>query len=125
MMQTTVQPEPAPPALEQVEQTQPAPTRTVDSIANLSTHLLSANPPNYPVESRRRRETGTVVLLVVVDEGGRVSAISIAKSSGAERLDKAALNAVRHWRWSPTNIEGRPSQVSGLVRIPFELKENH
>ncbi|MDR7920481.1 energy transducer TonB, partial [Escherichia coli] len=64
------------------------------------------------------------VLMVVVDEGGRVRDISIATSSGVERLDKAALNAVRRWRWSPTIVDGRPSQVRGLVRIPFELKEN-
>jgi protein TonB len=44
--------------------------------------------------------------MVVVDEEGRVSAISVAASSGADRLDKAALNAVRRWRWSPTMIDG-------------------
>jgi len=93
------------------------------ALVNLDTRLLSAEPPRYPVESRRRRETGTVVLLVVVDEEGRVSAISVAESSGSDRLDKVALAAVRRWRWSATVIEGRPSKVRGLVRIPFELRE--
>ncbi|WP_321163790.1 energy transducer TonB [Sphingomonas sp. Leaf67] len=39
-----------------------------------------------------------------------------------DRLDKAALGAVRRWRWSPTIVDGRPAQVKGFVRIPFELR---
>jgi protein TonB len=120
-IQTTTTSEPEPPTPVKAEETKPVPPQAPDTLVNLNTRLLSADPPRYPVESRRRRETGTVVLLVVVDEGGRVSAISVATSSGVDRLDKAALNAVRRWRWSPTIIDGRPSQVRGLVRIPFEL----
>ena len=124
-IQTTPEAEPAPPApVKAAQDAKPAPARASDALANLNTRLISADPPRYPVESRRLREMGTVVLMVVVDEGGRVRDSSIATSSGVERLDKAALNAVRRWRWSPTIVDGRPSQVRGLVRIPFELKEN-
>jgi protein TonB len=122
-IQITPKTEPEPPAPVKTEETKSPPSRAADTLVNLSTRLLSAEPPRYPIESRRRRETGTVVLMVVVDEEGRVSAISVATSSGADRLDKAALNAVRRWRWSPTMIDGRPSQVRGLVRIPFKLKD--
>lgn len=124
VIHTTPKPEPAEQASVKVEQVSSAPIRPAVTATSLSTQLLSANPPNYPAESRRRRETGTVVLLVVIDEKGRVSAISVAESSGAERLDKAALNAVRNWRWSPMIVEGQPIQVRGLVRIPFKLKDN-
>lgn len=121
---TVPRPEPAPPTPVKAEEPAPAPPRAAETMVNLNTRLLSADPPRYPVEARRRRETGTVVLLVVVDEQGRVSAISVATSSGVDRLDKAALAAVRRWRWSPTIIGGQASQVKGLVRIPFELKES-
>lgn len=89
---------------------------------NLATRLIAAPPPRYPVESRRKREAGTVTLLVVVGEDGRVEAISISQSSGFERLDRAALSAARRWRWSPTMIAGQAVRMSGLVRIPFELR---
>ncbi len=118
---TKLEPTPQPPPV-QAEETKSAPPRDTETMVNLSTRLLSAEPPRYPTEARRRRETGTVVLMVVVNEEGRVAAISIADSSGVDRLDKAALSAVRQWRWSPTIIDGRPSEVRGLVRIPFELK---
>lgn len=114
----TLQPSPV-----QAEETRSTPARDVETMVNLSTRLVSATPPRYPTESRRRRETGIVVLMVVVDQEGRVAAISIADSSGVDRLNKAALSAVRQWRWSPTIVDGRPIQVRGLVRIPFELKE--
>ena len=37
------------------------------------------------------------------------------------RLDKAALDAVRRWRWSPMLRDGQAVAVRGLVEIPFTL----
>lgn len=122
-LQTTAKPEPPLPMPVKVEDASPAPSQKAEMLMNLNTRLLSADPPRYPIESRRRREIGIVVLMVVVDEEGRVGSISIAESSGVDRLDKAALTAVRRWQWSPTVVDGRPIEVRGLVRIPFELKE--
>lgn len=90
--------------------------------ADLSTRLLSAPPPRYPLEARRRREQGTVVLNVLLSIDGRVFEISVDRSSGSDRLDKAALAAVSRWRWSPTLQSGIPTMVRGLVTIPFELQ---
>ena len=54
------------------------------------------NPaPAYPVFAKRAREQGVVMLRVRVDAAGKVEEIAIHKSSGSERLDKAALAAVR------------------------------
>lgn len=90
--------------------------------ADLSTRLLSAPPPRYPLEARRRREQGTVVLNVLLSIDGRVFEISVDRSSGSDRLDNAALAAVSRWRWSPTLQGGIPTMVRGLVTIPFELQ---
>jgi periplasmic protein TonB len=48
--------------------------------------------------------------------------VSVARSSGFDRLDKAALDAVRRWRWSPTLRDGAPVSVRGTVDIPFVLQ---
>ncbi|MEW9855024.1 energy transducer TonB [Novosphingobium sp. M1R2S20] len=88
---------------------------------DLSSKVLSAQPPAYPLESRRRREQGTVKLLVLVGPDGRVSDIEIAGSSGSQRLDKAALSAVRRWRWAPLEQNGQGVAVRGYVTIPFVL----
>lgn len=98
----------------------PAPPSTVTSDA-LGTRMISGNPPRYPVESRRKKEQGTVELLLILGTDGRVETISVARSSGFGRLDEAALNAVRRWRWAPTLQGGTPVKVRGVVEIPFVL----
>ncbi len=92
------------------------------AVDSLAAKLISAAPPRYPIESRRKREMGTVILSVTVGEDGRVETISVHQSSGFERLDRAALGAVRQWRWLSTTIDGQAVRVRGLVRIPFELR---
>lgn len=93
-----------------------------DRVADLDAKAVTVIAPRYPVESRRRREEGTVVLAVSVTIDGSVGDIRVAKSSGFERLDKAALDAVRHWRWSPTTRDRVPVEVRGTVDIPFVLQ---
>lgn len=99
----------------------PAPPSTVNA-ADLMARMVSGKPPRYPIESRRKHEQGTVVLQLVLGLDGRVASIAIAQSSGIKRLDDAALDAVRGWRWEPMIRNGAPVQVKGLVEIPFVLK---
>ena len=88
---------------------------------DLSSQVLSAKPPVYPVEARRAREQGTVKLVVLVGIDGRVLDVRVATSSGSPRLDEAALKAVRRWRWSPQKQNGVPAVVRGTVPVTFNL----
>lgn len=108
---------PAPP-------TPPAPPALPSTVSSdsLGTRMVSGAPPRYPVESRRKKEQGTVELLLVLGIDGAVEAISVVRSSGFARLDDAALSAVRRWRWQPTSRNGAPVKVKGVVEIPFVLK---
>lgn len=98
-----------------------APPSTVQS-NDLSTRMLSGKPPRYPIDSRRKHEQGTVLLSLTLGLDGKVSMINIAKSSGFARLDDAARDAVRNWRWAPTIRDGQAVMVRGLVEIPFMLQ---
>jgi protein TonB len=98
----------------------PAAASTLDG-GDLSSKVLFAKPPTYPTESRRAREQGTVKLLVLVGTDGTVKDIQVAGSSGSQRLDRAALQAVKRWRWSPTMSGGTATSVRGYVTIPFVL----
>ena len=58
--------------------------------------------PEYPPASRRAGEAGTVTLQVFVQENGRAGEVKVAKSSGFEKLDEAAVKEVqRNWRFVP------------------------
>ena len=99
----------------------PAPPSMVSS-ADLGTRMISGRPPRYPLQSRRAREQGVVELMLVLGFDGAVENISISSSSGFERLDEAAMQAVRRWRWEPTLSGGEPVKVRGVVSIPFQLE---
>jgi protein TonB len=92
-----------------------APAAVSAPAKEISAIPIDIRVPSYPIESRRRHEQGTVVLLVALQANGRVQDVSVYKSSGSPRLDQAAREAVRRWRWAP-GIEG------GTVPIPFVLK---
>lgn len=113
---------PAAPAPSPVVATSPAPAPPQQvSGGDLSSTMIHAPKPRYPVESRRKREQGTVQLTLVLGTDGKVASVRVSRSSGHYRLDEAALKAVRNWRWSPTLRDGVPVQVTGTLALPFEL----
>ncbi len=79
------------------------------------------NPrPQYPWISRRRGEQGRVVLEVAVAADGRAKEVRVKRSSGFARLDRAALAAVRAWRFSPALRGGRA--VAGRIDVPIAFR---
>lgn len=99
----------------------PAPPSIVQG-GDLGTQMVAGKPPRYPVESRRRHEQGTVVLTITLSVDGGVDSIVVSQSSGSSRLDDAARDAVKGWRWKPTMRGGQPVRIKGLVEIPFILR---
>lgn len=81
------------------------------------------NPaPAYPVFAKRAREQGVVTLRVRVDASGNVESVELQHSSGSERLDRAALAAVRQWRFVPARQGDRPVAGVAIVPINFQLE---
>ncbi|TVP83752.1 MAG: energy transducer TonB [Thioalkalivibrio sp.] len=83
---------------------------------------LNNPPPEYPRISQRRREQGTVVLWVSVAADGSPVNWRVERSSGHERLDDAALEAVSGWRFEPARRGNRPVAASVLVPMEFRLQ---
>lgn len=78
------------------------------------------NPaPAYPPLSRRLREEGTVLLRVHVDASGKPAQIELKQSSGHTRLDQAALETVRQWRFTPARLG--ENAVAGWVIVPLSF----
>lgn len=79
----------------------------------------TGQPPRYPLESRRAGEQGKTVLAVLVDRTGRIQAIEVRQSSGYRRLDDAAIEAVKTWRFLPRAIAGRYVATWVVVPVVF------
>ncbi|MET0240523.1 MAG: energy transducer TonB [Sphingobium sp.] len=127
MVPTVPDPQPMPPTPPVATQSSappspPAPPSVIQG-GDLGSRMVTGKPPQYPTDSRRKREQGTVVLSLTLGYDGRVATISINQSSGFSRLDNAALDAVRKWRWEPIMRGGQAVMVKGLVEIPFVLKD--
>ena len=86
---------------------------------------LSNSAPEYPALSRRIGEQGLVVLNVFVNIDGQVEKIEIKDSSGYNRLDMAALETVKKWRFIAA--KNHDQLVSSLVQVPvnFVLEKNN
>jgi len=81
--------------------------------------LASNAPPVYPPEARATGRTGTVVLKVVVYADGTVGDIHVVE--GEEPFVRAAVQAVKSWRYEPARLKGQPVAVYREIRIPFKL----
>lgn len=80
------------------------------------------NPaPDYPPMSRRLGEEGRVLMKVLVAADGTATHVQIEKSSGSERLDKAAINAVKRWQFLPAKKNNQPLSAYVLVPVKFSL----
>jgi protein TonB len=83
---------------------------------------LDNPPPEYPRMSQRRGEEGTVLLWVAVAADGRPVDWRVERSSGHERLDRAALDAVAGWRFEPARRGRLPVAATVLVPMEFRLQ---
>lgn len=77
--------------------------------------------PEYPTESRRRGEEGTVVLSVEILANGTHGSISIVTSSGFSRLDQAAIAALENARYTPARLNHQPVNSTKIFPIRFKL----
>ena len=81
------------------------------------------NPaPAYPASAKRLGEAGTVTLRVLVNPHGRAESVEVERSSGYRRLDRAALDAVRKWKFVPAKQGDQAIAAWVLVPLNFELK---
>ena len=103
---------PAPPA-------PPAPPRV--DLPSSSADYLNNPPPPYPPLSRRMGEQGQVVVRARIEVNGTASQAEIRSSSGYERLDQAALQTVKRWRYVPGKRGGVPEAMWFNIPIRFVL----
>ena len=81
--------------------------------------LANLVEPIYPPDARQARLEGTVKLHIVIGTNGEVE--SFHSLSGPDSLARAAMIAVREWRYSPTLLNGKPVEMQEDVTFVFRL----
>jgi len=76
----------------------------------------------YPSFSKRSGEQGEVVVRLIIDESGSVEDVALLRSSTYPRLDRAASEIGKRYRFKPFLVNGSPARISTNLLIKFNLK---
>jgi TonB family protein len=102
------------------DQTPQRPNPATVHVKAQSMHLVSKVSPVYPLEAKKDRLTGTVILAGIIGKDGAVERLDVKKSLRAD-CDQSALDAVRQWRYEPFLLNGKPVEVETAITITFSL----
>jgi protein TonB len=117
---TTVKPVAPPPVVREVAPA-PAPVAAPVHVPPVVDAAHSCRPPEYPPMARRNEETGIVTLQFLIDVDGRVIGSKVEGSSGHQRLDEAARQALSLCRFKPGTVDGKPEQSWARMRYEWKI----
>ena len=83
--------------------------------------LLSGPRPIYPQIAKAARVEGVVKLAAVISRDGTMLDLHVV--SGPPLLIQAALDAVRHWVFRPTTLNGEVVEVATDIEVTFTLQK--
>jgi protein TonB len=107
-----------------VQQAQNAPKAqaAIDpAVLAASLKRLRAPSPDYPQNALAQKISGSVTLQFTVSTSGEPRDVRVVEATPPGVFDSAALNAIRHWRYAPTVINGTPVEVPVRTLMRFEL----
>jgi TonB family protein len=81
--------------------------------------LLSRVSPVYPDQAQTQRIQGRVVVEAMVMEDGSIGELKVVQ--GHPMLAQSAVEAVKHWRYQPFVLDGKPIQRETTITIDFKL----
>ncbi len=80
--------------------------------------LIHRVDPAYPPEARQAHLEGTIALDVVVGRDGSV--VSMHALNGPDVLARAAMDALRWWKFEPYRVNGEAAVVETTVAVEFK-----
>jgi periplasmic protein TonB len=100
----------------------PAPTvqRVRVSSGVTNGRLIYRVEPTYPPLAQQAHIQGAVVLAAFIDRGGNVQSLQVV--SGHPLLVRAAIDAVKQWRYQPLLVNGQPIEVETTVTVNFHVR---
>ena len=109
---------PSPPAAPATTNRPPEPVR-VGGVIRTPTKIRNVEPV-YPQLARLSRVQGIVIIEATIGPDGRVTSARVLRAEPL--LKQAALDAVNHWEFTPTLLNGVPVPVMMTVTVMFTLK---
>lgn len=105
----------------------PAIAQSVDSVSDVVAKFdtpprpVKTKAPEYPHDLRSQGVAGIVVVVVVIDESGKVLACEVTKASN-EQFKDPALTAMRAWVFEPAKVAGKAVRSKVSIPLKFEVE---
>jgi TonB family protein len=80
--------------------------------------LIHKVEPAYPAEARLGNQQGVIALDIVIGRDGSV--VSMHALNGPDVLARAAMDALRWWKFEPYRLNGEPAVVETTVAVEFK-----
>ena len=87
-----------------------------------ATKLISQVKPVYPETLQQQGIEGTILLQAIIAKDGGLSALKVMNALANPELAKAAVDAVKQWRYEPTLLNGSPVEVTTTIAVNFRLR---
>lgn len=81
--------------------------------------LIKKVQPVYPPTALRMHTEGAVQLTATIGTNGNITAVKVI--SGEPLLARAALDAVKQWKYKPYYLNGEPVEIQTQVTVNFKL----
>ena len=75
---------------------------------------------NFPRRLKQKKVNGRVVLLIKLDEEGRVLDVQV-DSSNLPAFDDFVRGEVKRWKFTPPTVQGRPVKAKARLPIPIRI----
>jgi len=82
--------------------------------------LIKSVPPVYPQAAKTQHISGEVKIDALIDESGKVSTMKVL--SGPTLLHQAALTALKQWKYTPAQLDGKPTAMHLTVAVQFRIQ---
>jgi len=101
---------------------QPTPQPKADPVRRGAQMLASsALQPSYPASEERAQNEGSVTIRILIGTDGRVKAVTRIKAASDAFFRATESQALRHWRFKPATVDGKPVESTKVMTVHFRL----
>jgi protein TonB len=91
--------------------------------AQIDQRYAAAFQPPYPTSEQRAQREGSVRIRVTIGIDGRVRAVERVSATSDIFWAVAERQALRHWRFRPATLDGRPVESTKVMTLHFRLAD--
>jgi len=98
------------------------PKPVLEPVRREATMLASSQlQPPYPASEQRAENEGSVTVRILIGSDGRVKSVEKVRGANEAFFRSTEQQALRHWRFKPATVDGRPVESRKTMTVHFRL----